>query len=117
ALCPAQPVLLAGGHVAALPERTLRDEDIDFVAAGEGLHTLVDLIGALKGSTPDFERVSGLWYRAGETIRCTSGKPLLADLDGEMPGPAWELLPMPQYRAHNWHCLGGRERQPYAALY
>src|SRR5438876_1018201 len=38
-----QPVLLVGGHVAALPERTLREEDADFVAAGEGLHTLVDL--------------------------------------------------------------------------
>jgi anaerobic magnesium-protoporphyrin IX monomethyl ester cyclase len=24
---------------------------------------------------------------------------------------------MKKYRAHNWHCLGGRERQPYAAIY
>src|SRR5262249_2455221 len=32
-----QMVLLVGGHVAALPERTLREEDADFVAAGEGL--------------------------------------------------------------------------------
>src|SRR5437660_3176498 len=40
-LVPRQPVLLVGGHVAALPERTLREEDADFVAAGEGLHTLV----------------------------------------------------------------------------
>ena len=24
---------------------------------------------------------------------------------------------MSKYRAHNWHCLGGRDRQPYAALY
>ena len=24
---------------------------------------------------------------------------------------------MTQYRAHNWHCLGGQPRQPYAALY
>ena len=34
-----------------------------------------------------------------------------------MPGPAWDLLPMSRYRAHNWHCLGGLDRQPYAALY
>ena len=27
------------------------------------------------------------------------------DLDGEMPGVAWDLLPMKQYRAHNWHCF------------
>jgi radical SAM superfamily enzyme YgiQ (UPF0313 family) len=34
-----------------------------------------------------------------------------------MPGQAWDLLPMNRYRAHNWHCLGGLERQPYAAIY
>jgi anaerobic magnesium-protoporphyrin IX monomethyl ester cyclase len=48
---------------------------------------------------------------------------LVNDLDGEMPGIAWDLLPMQKYRAHNWHCLGhvddgGRlVRAPYAALY
>src|SRR5260370_1432836 len=34
-----------------------------------------------------------------------------------MPSLAWDLLPMSKYRAHNWHCLDGLERQPYAALY
>ena len=24
---------------------------------------------------------------------------------------------MDRYRAHNWHCFGGIDRQPYAALY
>src|SRR5579875_2892503 len=32
---PDQKVLLVGGHVAALPQRTLQEEDADFVAAGE----------------------------------------------------------------------------------
>ena len=39
------------------------------------------------------------------------------DLDDQMPAQAWDLLPMARYRAHNWHCLDGRDRQPYAALY
>src|SRR3989442_13751936 len=34
-----------------------------------------------------------------------------------MPEIAWDLLPMPKYRAHNWHCFGHLQRQPYAALY
>jgi radical SAM superfamily enzyme YgiQ (UPF0313 family) len=116
-LSPGQPVLLVGGHVAALPERTLREEDADFVAAGEGLHTLVALVGALKTPVPDFDKVPGLWYRADGEPRPTPDRALVADLDGEMPGLAWDLLPMDKYRAHNWHCLGGLERQPYAALY
>jgi hypothetical protein len=41
---PDQPLLLLGGHVAALPERTLREEAADFVASGEGLHPLVGLV-------------------------------------------------------------------------
>jgi radical SAM superfamily enzyme YgiQ (UPF0313 family) len=41
----------------------------------------------------------------------------VAHLDDDMPGIAWDLLPMGAYRAHNWHCLGGLDRQPYAAIY
>jgi radical SAM superfamily enzyme YgiQ (UPF0313 family) len=114
---PRQAVLLVGGHVAALPERTLREEDADFVAAGEGLHTLVALVAALKAPAPDLARVPGLWYWDDGLPRHTPDRPLVADLDGEMPGVAWDLLPMDRYRAHNWHCLGGLDRQPYAALY
>jgi anaerobic magnesium-protoporphyrin IX monomethyl ester cyclase len=116
-LSPTQQVLLVGGHVAALPEQTLREEHADFVAVGEGLHTLVGLVETLKTAVPELERVPGLGYRAEGRIRFTADRPLIADLDGEMPGVAWDLLPMTRYRAHNWHCLGGRERQPYAALY
>ena len=114
---PDQPVLMLGGHVAALPERTLREEAADYVAAGEGLHTLVALVEALKSPVPALGQVPGLLYRDGPAVRQNPGRPLLADLDGEMPGVAWDLLPMPKYRAHNWHCLDGSPRQPYAALY
>ena len=34
-----------------------------------------------------------------------------------MPEMAWDLLPMEKYRAHNWHCFGGLDRQPYASFY
>jgi anaerobic magnesium-protoporphyrin IX monomethyl ester cyclase len=114
---PNQTILLVGGHVAALPKRTLDEEVADYVAAGEGLHTLVGLVEALKSVSPNLSQVPGLWYRDGGTVRRTADRPLVADLDHEMPGIAWDLLPMGRYRAHNWHCLGGQERQPYASIY
>src|SRR5438093_8677588 len=43
--------------------------------------------------------------------------PLVMDVEHEMPGIAWDLMPMAQYRAHNWHCFGDLQRQPYAAIY
>jgi len=115
---PPQEVILLGGHVAALPERTLREETVDYVAGGEGLCTLVDLLHALKESrAPRLDQVHDLWSRDGDGIRVGPPAPLLKDLDGQVPGVAWDLLPMPRYRAHNWHCFGGLPREPYAALY
>jgi radical SAM superfamily enzyme YgiQ (UPF0313 family) len=112
------PLLMLGGHVASLPERTLADEACDFVSSDEGLHTIVDLLRAFKATPePDLSHVHGLVYRDhGHPVRNTAA-PLVKDLDVEMPGVAWDLLPMARYRAHNWHCFGDLEREPYAAIY
>ena len=114
---PALKTILVGGHVASLPERTLRDEDVSYVSGGEGPYTILDLIQALKSSRTDYGKVRGLWYWEGETIKWNAPAPLVMDLNGEMPAMAWDLLPMERYRAHNWHCFGHLERQPYAAIY
>jgi hypothetical protein len=115
---PDLKILLAGGHVAALPGRTLREEETDFVCGGEGPQTVLELLQALKsGNSPDYGKVRGLWYRDGEELRAAPPAPLVMNLDGEMPGVAWDLLPMDRYRAHNWHCFGEPSRQPYAAFY
>jgi anaerobic magnesium-protoporphyrin IX monomethyl ester cyclase len=115
---PEQLIVLTGGHVAALPRQTLEEEPTDFVAAGEGLWTIVELTAALKAwSNPELSRVRGLWYREGGEIRSTPAAPLVSELDEQLAGIACDLLPMDLYRAHNWHCFGGYDRQPYAALY
>ena len=41
----------------------------------------------------------------------------LDDLDTDLPGMAWDLLPMELYKAHNWHAFGYESRRPYAAMY
>jgi radical SAM superfamily enzyme YgiQ (UPF0313 family) len=111
-------VLMIGGHVAALPERTLAEERCDYVSRDEGLYGLVDLIESLRARRdPDLADVRGLVYRQNGGTVANQAAPLVRDLDHEMPGVAWDLLPMRQYRAHNWHCFGRLERQPYAAIY
>jgi anaerobic magnesium-protoporphyrin IX monomethyl ester cyclase len=117
-LSPSAKVLMLGGHVAALPERTLREEHCDYVTRDEGLYGVTDLIEALRESSdPDLSGVRGLVYRQNAGFSSNPAAPLLRDLDGEMPGIAWDLLPMSQYRAHNWHCFGDLAREPYAAVY
>ena len=115
---PAIPVLMLGGHVAALPERTLTEEACDYVAIDEGLHATADLAQALRDNAfPDLSAIPGLGYRQDGRVVTNPASPLVGDLDRTMPGIAWDLLPMTRYRAHNWHCFGDLERQPYAALY
>jgi len=124
AAAPDQKLLLLGGHVAALPGRTLLEEPVDFTAGGEGLETLVDLVAALKAGGQDLDKVPDLYQRSDGGVLAPSRRAqLVTDLDGQMPGMAWDLLPMGHYRAHNWHCMGildshgELDRQPYASVY
>ena len=117
---PASRILMLGGHVAALPEQTLREEACDFVAHDEGLHTIVDLLEADRAGDRDLSKIRGLAYWTDGALRqyrANAAAPLVKDLETSMPGIAWDLLSVPKYRAHNWHCFGHLEREPYAAIY
>ena len=116
---PDARTLLLGGHVAALPERTLREEAVDFVCSGEGAYTIDELILALRaGAAPaELAKVRGLLWWDGDELRHNAPSPIVRDLGRDMPGMAFDLLPMDRYRAHNWHCFGRPSREPYAALY
>lgn len=111
-------IALAGLHPSALPERTLREESVDFVIEGEGPDSLRALLSELSATQPDFSGVPGLWYRDGADIRSNPRATLISDLDSYLPIAAWDLLPMDLYRAHNWHCFDDLEhRSPYGAIY
>lgn len=117
-LTPEQPLLLVGGHVAALPVRTLNEEAADFVCTGEGPITVLELIACLKSSgLKDFSLVPGLIYKEANAILRTPNAVNIANLDQEIPGMPWHLLPMHLYQAHGWHTLGYPTRKPYASLY
>ncbi|HAM38788.1 MAG TPA: B12-binding domain-containing radical SAM protein [Elusimicrobia bacterium] len=111
-------IALGGLHPSALPERTIVEENVDFVIEGEGPITLEKLLNNLKTKKYDFSDVPGLWYRENKTIKNNPRPPLINDLDKVLPVAAWDLLPMSKYRAHNWHCFDDIEnRMPYGAIY
>lgn len=112
-------VIMTGTHPASLPERTLREEAVDFVCDLEGPITLHKTVLALKEGAQDFSHIPSLWWKDGETLhRPTSAEGLIKDLDEEMPGIAWDLLDMSKYRAHNWHSFAHIDRRaPYASIH
>ncbi|MBL8534592.1 MAG: radical SAM protein [Betaproteobacteria bacterium] len=118
ALDPNCRIMMTGTHPAALPERTMREEDIDFVCDREGPETILGTVQALSGKAIDFSGIPSLWYRRDGAILSNPPGPLMDDLDNEMPGVAWDLLPMDKYRAHNWHCFEHIDhRSPYVSMH
>ena len=119
--CPGQKILIAGGHVSALPERTMLEEPVDFACNGEGPVTFHLLLQQLSAEQPDYAGVPGLVWRDDgpfRQIRNNAPAPLIKDLDADLHGNVWHLLPMDAYRAHNWQCFGDLgARRPYASIY
>lgn len=113
---PEIKTLIGGLHPSALPERTLREETVDFLCQGEGFETILNLLQTLKSGSENYD-INGLWYIKDNKIISNPQAPLIKNLS-ELPMVAWNLLPMDKYRAHNWHCFNHiNERQPYAVIY
>ncbi len=109
---PGSRIILIGGHVSALPRRTMEEEPTDYACAGEGPETV---LGLLQGD-PE-EEIPGLAWRDGGEVVINAPAPKIADLDADLHGQTWDLLDMTAYRAHNWQCFDGSPRTPYAAIY
>lgn len=117
---PGCKLLMVGNHVSALPERTLTETEADFVCQGEGPYTLAGLLSIDWKDPGQYAKVPGLWYRRDGRACFSYPAPLVSRerLALDLPGVAYDLLPMAKYRAHNWHCFGTvHQRQPYASLY
>lgn len=106
-------LIMAGNHPSALPVRTLLEERVDYVIDGEGPATIMGLL-----NEDDEESIPGLVYRRDELTRANPCAPLL-DVDRDLHGRAWHLLPDPgRYRSHNWQRWGRPDlRSPYAAVH
>ena len=116
-------ILFVGGHVAALPEETLKKEPyINAVCQNEGVYTIHNLL-----EVPSFEdfylkKVDGLVFRNSENnIVFNASSPVVPKdmLETDLPGMAWDLLPpLSKYRTAGWHSWSNNtEKQPFAALY
>ncbi|HYC53379.1 MAG TPA: radical SAM protein [Candidatus Binatia bacterium] len=114
AALPNAVTIVGGAHVSAVPERTLEAfPDIDYGIAGEGEHSLFDLLDRLENDAP-IENVQGLAYRgAGGAIAANPRAPFIDDLD-DLPMPAWDLLA--DFPHHHAPTLFSYPHTPVASL-
>jgi len=83
---PGVVVVLGGYHPSALPEDTLRNENVDYVVIGEGEVTFRELLLHLENP----EEVQGIAYRNGNGhISRTPLRPTIENID-ELPIPVFK---------------------------
>lgn len=116
------PILVIGGHPAALPEQTLRETNADFVCTGEGFVTAEHLYRLAEQKAYAVAPL-GVCYWDGDHPCFTNPVPNVWDM-AQIPGGMWWQLSTGfnregffKYRAHNWHCFGEKSRTPYASIY
>lgn len=98
-------IALGGIHPTLFPDECLKHEDIDFVVRYEGEYTCYALIKALDNND-DLTKVNGLSFKENGRIINNPPRNTIKDLDS-LPMPAYDLLPMSQYRTppmwEIWH--------------
>lgn len=112
--------LLVGLHPSAVSRKTMEMEKANFVCQGEGPQTISGLLKIDMNDSGQLSAVPGLWYRDGDDIKCNAPASIISqeNLHSELPGVAWDMLPMEKYRTSNWHAMSnGGDRQPFASIY
>jgi len=95
ATMPDVPTVIGGVHPTAQPEKFIAEPFIDYVAVGEGEHTLGELLEAIEGQRSVADVASLVWQRAAEIVR-NAKRPLIQDLD-KLPFPARHLVARDRY--------------------
>lgn len=100
---PGAVTVIGGPHATALPIRTMKEfPSFDYLVAGEGEFTLVELANALESKT-ELESIKGLLFRKDGELVVNEARSWIPDLDS-IPFPAWHLCP----RVDTYPILGSR---------
>lgn len=83
-------VVMGGAHPTALPEETVKNEEVDIVVRGEGEYTFLELTKKIE-SKGQLKDVSGITYKENGKVISNPNRPLIQNLD-ELPFPARHLV-------------------------
>ncbi|MBI5742150.1 MAG: cobalamin B12-binding domain-containing protein [Nitrospirae bacterium] len=90
------PVVWGGVHASILPGETLANEFIDYVVAGEGEYTFLELVEALSSGKNNFQEIRGLAFKREGEIIVNERRPAVKDLDA-LPMLPWDLVQAKKY--------------------
>jgi radical SAM superfamily enzyme YgiQ (UPF0313 family) len=100
--------VIGGAHISVAGKETLEKFPvIDFGVIGEGEETAAELLKHLENGLP-VDKISGLVFRKNDTVICNPRRLMIEDLD-RIPLPAYDLIPMNNYRIPIHHVGFGRK--------
>ncbi len=113
------PIAYVGSYAQALPLKTLEEElSIDFVFTNEGVKSLLNILALDEINNESLLGIKGIALRKEGVPRFNAPEPVVTNLDEDLPGYAWDLLPdLNLYRSPMWHAeYDEKARAPYAAI-
>ena len=96
-IVPGATLIAGGPHATCHPQRVLAETPIDYVIAGEGERSLVELLEHLQGRRP-IGAIGGLYYRRGQEVVLAAPPQFIDDLDS-LPPPDYEVIDQAKYAA------------------
>lgn len=81
---------LGGPHITALPERSLKESNADFIFVGEAEKSIVELVNALENKK-NYKNIKGIGYKDKNKLIINKRPDLIENLDS-LPMPAWDLM-------------------------
>ena len=117
---PERLILILGTHPSALPELSLQQIECDFVAKGEGLYTITEILRYETSELMDhLAQIPGLYYRQKNDILHGPPAPLVTaeNIDHEYPGIDIDDIDFTLYQSPFWTTLRFEERGPYGVVH
>lgn len=84
-------VVFGNALTSVLPERAIKEKNVDAVAIGEGEETFVEIAKRIEAGK-SLKGVKGTWYRESGRVEKNAPRPFIEDLNS-LPFPAWNLFP------------------------
>jgi radical SAM superfamily enzyme YgiQ (UPF0313 family) len=119
------PISYIGSYIQAVPVKALNDElSIDFGFTNEGVYALHNVLSQENIDVNNLGHIKGLVWRENNIPKINPTEKIVPNdlMDIDLPGYAWDLLPMKErpldlYRAPMWHAeYDQNKRSPYAAI-
>jgi radical SAM superfamily enzyme YgiQ (UPF0313 family) len=95
-IMPGVKIIWGHMHPSMMPEQTVVEPYIDYVAVGGGEYTLLEVVNHLRGDSIKLSEIKGLVYKENGNVVFNEPRPFPKVLD-ELPDPAWHLVDVSKY--------------------